>query len=258
MNLRKSLNVFGLFFVLTCVLVPIAVQADVYIKQKNHIDEMKFMGQTEPASDEIFVTWMAKDKARLDHGEDTSIIIRLDKNVMYMINHAEMKYWEMPYSETSDILTAAISGSDVSDEEKAQAQEMMKGFAQMIQPKISVKETGETQKIKNWKCKKYIMTTKMMGTTTTSEIWATEDIKVDYELYMTLRLAMMPKTPGLDKMLEDMKKIKGLIVLSTGTTSMMGMDVKDTQELLEVSKKSAPAGTYEVPEGYKKEKLEFK
>jgi len=253
MNLRKSLKVFGLFFVLTCVVVPLAVQADVYIKQKNHTDEMKFMGQTQPASDEIFVTWMGKDKARLDHGEDTSIIIRLDKKVMYMINHAEMKYAELPYSETGDILTAAISGSDLSDEEKAQAQKMMKGFAQMMQPKVSVKETGETQKIKNWKCKKYIMTIKMMGVTSTSEVWATEDIKVDYELYMTLRLSMMPKTPGLDKMLEEMKKIKGLIVLSTGTTSMMGTDVKNTQELLEVSKKSAPAGTYEVPEGYKKE-----
>jgi len=253
MNFRKSLRAFGLFFVLTCFVVPLAVQADVYIKQKNHTDEMKFMGQTQPASDEIFVTWMGKDKSRLDHGEDTSIIVRLDKKMMYMINHAEMKYGEMPFNETSDILTAAISGSDLSDEEKAQAQEMMKGFAQMMQPKISVKETGETQKIKNWKCKKYIMTMKMMGTTSTSEVWATEDIKIDYELYMTLRLSMMPKTPGLDKMLEEMKKIKGLIVLSTGTTSMMGTDVKSTQELLEVSEKSAPGGTYEVPEGYKKE-----
>jgi len=253
MFLKRYLRPFGLFFLLTCVAVPLAVQADVYIKQKNHTDEMKFMGQSQPAKDEMFVTWMGKDKARLDHGEDTSIIVRLDKKIMYMINHAEMKYREMPYSETGDILTAAISGSDLSDEEKAQAQKMMKGFAQMMQPKVSVKETGETQKIKNWKCKKYIMTMKMMGITSTSEIWATEDIKIDYELYMTLGLAMMPKTPGLDKMLEVMKKIKGLTVLSTGTTSMMGTDVKTTQELLEVSKKSAPAGTYEVPEGYKKE-----
>ena len=70
---------------------------------------------------------------------------------------------------------------------------------------------------------------------------------------MTLRLSMMPKTPGLDKMLEEMKKIKGLIVLSTGTTSMMGTDVKTTQELLEVSEKMAPAGTYNIPTGYKKQ-----
>ena len=253
MRFKKSLRAFGLFLVAACVIVPLAVQADVYIKQKNHTDGFSIMGQTQPASDEIFVSWMGKDKARLDHGEDTSIIIRLDEKVMYTINHAEMKYAEMPYSETGDILSAAISGSDLSDEEQAQAQKMMKGFASMMQPKVSVKETGETQKIKNWKCKKYIMIMKMMGTTATSEVWATEDIKVDYELYMTLRLSMMPKTPGLDKMLEEMKKIKGLIVLSTGTTSMMGTDVKTTQELLEVSEKMAPAGTYNIPTGYKKQ-----
>lgn len=253
MRFKKSLRAFGMVFIVTFVIVPLAVQADVYIKQKNHTDEMKLMGQTQPASDQIFVSWMGKDKARLDLFEDKSIIIRLDKNVMYTIDHAEMKYAEFPYSETGDIFSAAIAGSDLLDEEQAEAQEMMKGLAQMIQPKVSVKETGETQKIKNWKCKKYIMTMKMMGITTTSEVWATEDIKIDYELYMTLRLSMMPKTPGLDEMLEEMKKIKGLIVLSTGTMSMMGTDVKTTQELIEVSKKSAPAGTYEVPEGYKKE-----
>lgn len=233
--------------------MPLAVQADVYIKQKNHTDEMKIMGQTQPATDQMFVTWMGKDKARLDQGEETSIIVRLDKKMMYMINHAEMKYGEMPFNETSDILTAAVSGSDLSDEEKAEAQKMMKGFASMMQPKVTVKETGETQKIQNWNCKKYIMTMEMMGTKSTSEIWATEDIKIDYELYKTLGLSMMPKTPGLEKMLEEMKKIKGLTVLSTGTTSVMGTDVKSSQELLEVSEKSAPAGTYEVPEGYKKQ-----
>jgi len=253
MRFNKSLRAFGMVFVLTCVVIPLAVQADVYIKQKNHTDGFFMIGQTQPAKDDLFVTWMSKDKARLDHGEDTSIIIRLDKKVMYTINHAKMKYAELPYSETGDILMAAISGSDLSDEEQAEAQKMMKGFAQMMQPEVSVKETGEMQKIKNWKCKKYIMTMKMMGTTTTSEVWATEDIKIDYELYITLSLSMMHKTPGLDKMLEEMKKIKGLTVLSIGTTSMMGTDVKTTQELVEVSEESAPAGTYEVPNGYKKE-----
>jgi hypothetical protein len=172
---------------------------------------------------------------------------------MYLINHAEMKYREMPFSETSDLLTAAISGADLSDEERAEAQKMMKGFAQMMTPKVTVEATGETQKIKNWNCKKYIMTMKMMGTTSTSELWATEDIKINYDLYSTLMLSMMPKTPGLEKMQEEMKKVKGLTVLSSGTTSMMGTEVKSTQELLEVAEKSAPAGTYEVPSGYKKQ-----
>ena len=253
MNRKKYFRIFKLLFVSACLMIPLALQADVYLKQNNHTDEVKIMGQTQPAKDEIMVTWMGKDKARVDQGEDTSIIVRLDKNVMYLINHAEMKYSEIPFDETSDILTAALSSSDMSAEEQAQSQKMMKGFAKMMQPKVTVEETGETQNIKNWKCKKYIMTMKMMGTTSTSEIWATEDIKINYELYTTLTSALMPKTPGMEEMIEEMKKIKGITVLSTGTTSMMGTKVNSTQELLEASEKSAPSGTYQVPEGYKRE-----
>lgn len=253
MKSKRFTRVFGLFFVVACVIGPLALHADVYIKQKNHTDGFSMMGQTQPAKDDVFATWMSKDKARMDQGEDTTIIIRMDKKMMYMINHAKMEYMEMPFNETSDLLSGAISASDLSDEEQAQAKKMMEGFAKMMTPKVSVKATGETQKIKDWNCKKYEMTMSMMGTTTKSEVWATEDIKIDFELYSALMLSLMPKTPGLEKMQEEMKKIKGLTVMSTSSMSMMGTDVKSTQELLEVSDKSAPAGTYEVPEGYKKQ-----
>lgn len=255
MYLKNALKTSGLFIILMCVAVPLAVHADVYIKQKNHTDAFQVMGQSQPAKDEIFVTWMGNNKARLDHGESVSIIVRLDKNVMYMINHDEMKYTELPVGGTEDIISSALSGADLSDEEKAQAQKMIRGFGEMMKPKVTVTDTGETQKIKNWKCKKYNMTMTMMGATSTQEIWATEDIKIDYELYRTLGFSVMGQTPGAEDMLKEMKKIKGLTVMSTGSTSMMGTDVKSSQELVEFSEDSAPSGTYEVPEGYKKENM---
>lgn len=229
------------------------LQADVYIKQRNHTDAFQVMGKTEPAKDETFVTWMGEDKARIDHGENMSIIVRQDKNVMYMVNHAEKKYAEMGAGGLDDILAGALSGAGLSDEEKAQAQQMMKGFGQMMKPEVTVTDTGETKKIKNWKCNKYIMETKIMMMSAISEIWATEDIKIDYELFRALGFSVVAKTPGLKDMLEEMKKIKGITVLSTSTSSAMGADVKSSQELIEVSEKSAPAGTYDVPAGYKKE-----
>lgn len=108
-------------------------------------------------------------------------------------------------------------------------------------------------KVKDWNCKKYHMKMTMMGTTSTQEIWATEDIKIDYDLYRTLGLSVMPQTMGTEDMLKEMKKIKGLAVMSTGSTSVMGTDVKSSQELIEYAEKSAPSGTYEIPQGYKKQ-----
>jgi hypothetical protein len=253
MELKRILRASGLFFVLTCWIVPLAVQADVYIKQKNHTDGFSMMGQSQPARDDIFVTWMSKDKARMDHGADSSMIVRMDKKVMYMISHADKAYTEMPLDSKGDIFSSAIAGSDMSDEEQAQAKKMMAGFSKMMKPKVSVKDTGETKKIKNWNCKKYDMTMSMMGTTTKFETWATEDIKIDYELYRNLTFSIMGQTPGVEDMMKEMEKIKGVVVLQEGTMSMMGTDVKSSQELLEVSNKSAPAGTYEVPSGYKKQ-----
>jgi len=253
MELKRILRAIGLFLVVACVVVPLAVQADVYIKQKNHTDSFSMMGQTQPAKDDIFVTWMGKDMARMDHGEDSSIIIRMDKKVMYMIDHSEMKYTEMPIDSKGDIFASAIAASDLSDEEQAQAQKMMKGFAQMMKPTVTVEETGETQKIKNWNCKKYNMTMSMMGMKTKSEVWASEDIKIDYELYRSLTFSLLGQTQGIEDMMKEMGKIKGIVVLSTGSMSMMGTDVKSTQELIEVAEKSAPAGTYDFPGGYKKQ-----
>lgn len=253
MKWKQVSRTLGLVFVVVCIALPLAVRADVYIKQKNHTDGFSMMGQTQPPKDDLFVTWMSKDKARMDHGEDSTIIIRLDKNVMYMVDHTEMKYTEMPLDSKGDIFASAIAGSDLSDEEQAQAKKMLEGYTKMMKPKVSVKETGKTQKIKNWNCKEYILTMSMMGTTSNYETWATEEIKIDYELYRNLTFSVMGQTPGIEEMVKEMQKIKGIVVLQEGTISMMGTDVKSTQELLEVAEKAAPAGTYEVPDGYKKQ-----
>jgi hypothetical protein len=252
MKFRKKMEAFGLILLFMCSVAPLILQADVYIQQKNHTDGFSVMGQSQPPKDDFFVTWMGSDRARMDHGEDTSIIIRLDKKVMYLVNHAESSYTEMAIEGKNDILSTALAGSDLSEEEQAQAKQMMQGFSKMMKSSVSVTETGESRNIKGWNCKKYTMTMNMMGMISTSEIWATEDIKIDYELYRNLAYSLMGQMSGMEDMMKEMNKIKGIVVQQESSMSMMGSDVKSTQELVEVSNKSAPAGTYTIPEGYTK------
>jgi hypothetical protein len=253
MLLKKSLTVFGSIVIVLCIAAPLALQGDVFIKQKNHTDGFSMMGQTQPAKDEMFETWMGQNKARMDHGEDSSIIIRLDKNVMCLVDHSKMQYVEMAIGGKNDIFSSALSSSNLSGEEQAQAKKMMEGFTKMMKPSVTVTASGETQKINNWNCNKYSMKMSMMGTTSNFDIWATENIKIDYDLYRNLAFSIMGQTPGVEDMMKEMSKIKGIVVLQQGTMSMMGTDVKSSQELIEVSDKDAPAGTYEVPQGYKKQ-----
>ena len=253
-KLKNSLRFLLCLLIVTCVSLPLVLQADVYIKQKRHTDAFEVMGQAQPAKDEITITWMDKDKARIDQGEESSIIILLDKKIMYQIDHTKMAYTEIPFEDLENIITGGIEKSEITEEEKAEAEKFMKGFAGMMKPEVQITDTGEKKKIKDWKCRKYIAKMKMMMMTSTSEIWATEDIKIDYKLFRTLGNIMMPKQLGLQEMMKEMEKIKGLPVLSTSISSTMGSEVKSTEELVEVKKTKAPSGIYEIPEGYKKEK----
>ncbi|NIO48518.1 MAG: hypothetical protein GTN73_03625 [Candidatus Aminicenantes bacterium] len=255
MEIKRVFKVSGLVAVLFFVAFPLICRADVYIKQKRHTDAFEVMGQAQPEKEEITVTWMSEDKGRIDMEEGKSMIIRLDKNMMYFLDHTKMTYDEMPFGDLSEIISGAIQESDLSEEERKQAEKFMKGITgAMMKAEAEVTDTGEKQKIKSWSCRKYIMKMKMMMASSTSEIWATEDIKINYDLFRTLGSAMIAKQPGFQDVFEEMKKIKGMVVLTTSTSSAMGAEVKSTEELVEFEEKHAPPGTYEIPKGYAKSK----
>ncbi|MCK5220969.1 MAG: hypothetical protein KAR14_05265, partial [Candidatus Aminicenantes bacterium] len=55
-----------------------------------------------------------------------------------------------------------------------------------------------------------------------------------------------------DEVINEMKKIQGFQVKTEMTMTIMGQSVKITTDVLEISKKSPPAGLYTIPADYKK------
>jgi len=208
------------------------------------------MGHTQPAQDAIQSIWITPDKIRSD-GEKQSFLVRMDKNVMYMIDHSKKTYMEMPANLGE--MVASLKKDDQDEENAAEMQKMMK---QMMQVKASVTATGEAKKIGNWNCKKYLQTLQTAMGPITSEIWATEDLKMDPELYAKFSTAMLAQQPGMKEsmgdLVKEMKKIKGVAVLTNTTTTIMNNTVKSSTELLEFKDGKAPAGLFELPAGYAK------
>ena len=95
--------------------------------------------------------------------------------------------------------------------------------------------------------------------TITSEIWATEDIEVDKDLYAEYAVGMLSKMPGMnqnmDAIKQEIKKIKGVQVYSEQNTMMMGQTMKSTIELIEFKKENAPDGLFDQPSGYVKKSM---
>jgi hypothetical protein len=72
------------------LVIPILVSADMCLKQKHHQDAFTMMGKTQPAKDYTGTMWITTDKARNDM-DDKSTIVRLDKNVMIVLDHTKKK-----------------------------------------------------------------------------------------------------------------------------------------------------------------------
>jgi hypothetical protein len=241
------------------VIVTVQARADVYMKQKVHTDELKMMGQTQPAKDEISVIWLGENLARMDQGAATSSILLGDKKILYMLDHNKKTYAEMPLDFDKMFDEAAAAGAG-DDQETAEAKKKMPGFMKGLMKGMmggmsaKVTETGETKKIGSWNCRKYIIEMDMGMGKSVAEAWATEDLKINYSLYFTSANAMLASQPGFDKIVKEMQKVKGVIVYQTAKVKVMGSEVTSTTELLECSEKSAPAGNYDIPADYKKVK----
>ncbi|MBP8645364.1 MAG: DUF4412 domain-containing protein [Syntrophobacteraceae bacterium] len=218
--------------------------ADIFMKQQQHIDGFTIMGQTQPPRDSIQTIWMSEDKLRSDDDEH-SVLVRLDKRTIYLIDHARKAYEIVPMD------TGKMAAEAIDDEE-----DMAPGGRKI---QVTVTETGEKKKINDWNCRKYIQKVVTVMGPMTSEVWATEDIKIDDSLYARFSAAMLAMQPGLSENLgaltEEMKKIRGVPVLTTTTTRVMNSTMKSSQKLLEFKEGKAPAGTFDLPGGYTRQSL---
>jgi hypothetical protein len=258
--MKKGLIGQIMLFGMICVFVSSGTAgADIYLKYKQHTDGFQMMGQTQPAKDVIQETWIAEDMTRTDDA-GKSIIMRLDQKRIYFVDHQQKKYTDMPLEFEKMADHAMKDDEDMSAEDKQQAKQFMQGMMKgMSQMQVTVTETKETKKIGKWNCTKYIQKlTTVMGPSDT-EIWATRDIRVDTDLLNKMQAASMTMMPGMEdsmtQVATEMKKIKGVAVLSVSTMAMMNTSVKTTRELLDYTEKKVPPDFFEPPKDYRKAQM---
>lgn len=220
---------------------PARTSTDVLVTANNHTDAIP-MAQ-KPAVDEVQKTWFAKDRLRMD-GAESGLLIRVDQKMMYIIDHKNKKASsaELPLD------FAKIAGPEAA--------------GQITQMLAAMKMTAtttprdETKKIGTWTARRYdIAMTSAMGMKIDIAIWSTKDVPVDFAAYRDMMANMQGMNPSMADLVNEMKKIDGMAVLTDMTMNLMGTEVKTHNEVTSVEAKDAPPGTYEVPAGYAVEKL---
>lgn len=214
-----------------------AFAADVYVKVKTHTDAMAVMGQTQPAKDDVSEQWYSASKSA-QNGKENGFIVDLDKQLVWMINHADKSYVEVALPlDLAKILPP-----------EAQA------MAPMMQMTATVAATSETKQIGQWNCTAYDATLTVMGMQMKMRMWASTAVPGDLTAFSAKALPVfMQATMRLNQSsIQEFAKITGFQIATEVTGDMMGAKIHTTTEVVEIAEKTAPAGTFAPPAGYTK------
>ncbi len=200
--------------------------ADTLLTVRSSIEGLKVA----PAQGGPIHIWIGGDKGdklRRDEG-DASYILRLDRGKLYVINHADRTYSEIPLP---------------IDPQKTPA-------ADAAQVKAQVTSTGETKKIGSWNARKYrVDISNPAGLRLDTTIWASTEIASSAAL-TRLAASLAALQPGSGDWARKLEQIDGFPVAQEANVTMGASHFKTREELVSVETKDAPAGAYEPPAGY--------
>jgi hypothetical protein len=223
-------------FLAACALVVPASASDTKITKRKITDTITVKGMERPLEIQNEVTWLGKERLRVDMGVWTTIV-RADTKKLYQINHDARSY--------------SVVDLPVDLKKYMTPEQTKKAEDTAAKVTISVTPTTETKRIKDWTATKYTMTmTVPKRGTFTEQIWAASDVGFDTAAWFQLLSARMTLQPVGALMAAEQAKIVGY-PLSIERTQTIGRNaLTGRDEVLSIECLEAPEGTFEVPKDY--------
>lgn len=218
--------------------------ADTKIVQAVHQDAFTVMGQSQPETDTDRVIWLGADRLRVDEAGST-IIVRLDTDTMYMIDHGDASVGtiELPVD------LAALLPPGVAEQMRA-----------MMQLEITVEPTDETKKVGDWTARRWNVTMTTPMVTIENTLWATKDLDIDRAAYDRLFHQIVSLQPGTEGLVEKLRTVEGFVVEQQSVTTMTGASdtaMTRTERTVTVETADPPPGTYDPPGDYTPRELDL-
>lgn len=227
----------------TCLTATLS--ADVYIKTLTRVDPINALGQSIPARESASEQWISDDFYLVETGEGLAYLFDSRQNLIYLIAHRTKSYLEIrPPVEYASLLPPELAP-------------MARALEQMT---IKVEPTGATKIINNIKCQGYRLEMTMMMYPVEITIWASEELPVNLNKFLEkvwpefMKLELRASSQAA----AELSKVRGLWVSQESKAQIMGMEIKSSSEVVEITKRTPPGGIYALPQGYrKKDRLEM-
>ncbi len=230
--MRRSLPLLVLLLALAA---PAA--ADTLFTLKSHVDAFQVAGENQPAKDTEVRIWLSGDKLRRDEGPTTAIL-RLDRNKLYVVRHADKTWSEL--SLPVDFVRLMPKGSE----------QVGALWAQQMKLTVQLQPTGETRTVGSWNARKVKMDiTNATGMKIASTLWVSKDVQ-GWSALNRFAAALAALQPGSQSWVQSLEQMEGFPVLREDRVEAMGARFGTREELVSVETRDAAPGAYEPPAGY--------
>lgn len=202
--------------------------------------------------------YVSSDMMRIDQpAENQSIIIRLDKNLMWQIDHKDKTCTELTFEQMQQGMQQAQKAMEdamknLTPQQKAMMEKMGMKIPTMPSVQFELKKTGKTDKIDGYNVEQYMFTrTGLMDET--QEWWVTKDVGGLKQFGEMMAKMFEGMSGGRVSGMEQLTNLDGIPIKTI-------KEEKNGQEITQVTKieKTAVAKTeFEPPEGYKKKEMKF-
>jgi hypothetical protein len=191
--------------------------------------------------------------------EGRAVILRLDKEVVTMVDPEKKAYYQMTFKEMEQMMEGAAAMGDyqnemmkeqlaqLPEEQRKAVEEMMKSKKKPKGPSVEVSRTGETKTISGYHCQEYALKEDDERIAT---IWATRDVK-EFELMredmkeFARRMKVIAERGMKDspQLLEDIDGFPIATERAGGRTSIV----------TKIEERSTPANAFDPPADFRKE-----
>ncbi|MDQ7006527.1 MAG: DUF4412 domain-containing protein [Acidobacteriota bacterium] len=211
--------------------------ADTKIVEVRRTEASEVMGHSEPAREETVTLWLGEDRLRTDLGKKV-MLIRLDEQRFYILHPEERRY---------SVTDLPISLKNIVPDPMWP---MIEPMIDRMKIEVHVTPGSETKKISGFDCRRYDMEMSSATFKAHSVIWASEQIPLPAAATRMLTATLFVMQTELDRLVEEMSKIRGYRVYQETVTEYMGSKSRTIEEVRSVEQLDPPAGLYSVPEGY--------
>lgn len=244
--------------VIVILFVALFLGADVYTKSVEHVKGFEMMGQKQQETVRMKDRWYGKSKYA-EIGKDSTTIIDLDKEKMYIVMHDSKTYFEIPTDMDGKKLFDFITSLS------PKAAEIVRSIT-ITDAKVNLR--SETKKIANWDCTAsefeivFMIPAVNMIPKFRIKMWMTKDVPKDYEKFSEMGEFLIRSIIGMlnidensQKELAKLETIDGFQIAAELTFEIFGTSIEVESQCLEITEKPAPPGIYSVPDGYTKQDI---